>query len=122
MKVRENNIDAYFKTGVENASLSFDTNKGWRKLEKKRSRNIHKLVAMVAIVICLVSVTISLNLKPKISTPITNESLKRQKLKEYEEILSGNYIPPLICYDCNNEWLNPSDRKTSDVRWVIDSY
>lgn len=122
MKQQDNNIDVFFRSGVENSTLELDKKKAWKKLENKRSKKRIELI--VSIAVALVCIGIFLTIPTKKTDPafqISNEFYKRQKLEEYEKKLSGTYEETILCYDCNNEFINPQYKQVPEEQWILKS-
>jgi hypothetical protein len=100
MKQQTNNIDVYFKTGVENFSFGFNKEKAWERLNKKRDRKNKIKYATLLTIVVIAGLLFTFNLRQKEEEYITNEFQKRQKLEEYERKLAGKYEEVKICYDC----------------------
>ncbi len=102
MNRQENNIDVYIKAELENSSILFNKEEGWRRLEKKRKQHKTHSIISYAAAISLILIAIFLVKTRYDSKPhIVNEFQKRQKLQEYEKKLSGTYIEIEFCFDCN---------------------
>jgi len=103
MNIKDKNIDILLKSGIENESVFFDKETGWKHLSLKRKSVNQRNSILTSLTILMLSGLLSLPFLTKLkrSDYISNEFQKRQKLKEYESIMSGTYEELYLCHDCN---------------------
>ena len=110
----ENNIDNIIKNQVEQLGskdlpYKWNKNSAWERLQrrrKKRSQKWYYSVAAILVISFLLGSLFQYNSyrqdNPTISENAFEEYQKRQKLKEIESRMSGNYFNLDICLACDD--------------------
>ena len=123
MNQLENNIDTYFKSQVDTVIIGLDKDKAWDRLDRKRkARSIRYYAMAVAAVVLMVLILLLPDEKHDKNDYAMSDIEKRQKLREFEEKISGTHIETIYCYNCSWEVLRSQTRKDSRNYIKLDVY
>ena len=123
MKQLENNIDAYFKSKLDPVIMKLDKDKAWKKLERKRTGNkIGYYFIAVAASVLIGLILVIVDIPHKENENILSDFEKRQKLKEYEMVISGTYVETLLCYNCSGSIMESQIKQVPENKWIIEVY
>jgi deoxycytidylate deaminase len=123
MKKMENSIDTYFKTKVDPVILEWDKNNAWEKLERKRTRNKIRYYSIPFAATIIVGLLLIIPKKThKENDSGMSDFDKRQKLREYENKISGTYVETLLCYDCSGEIMKSQIKQVPEKQWILEGY
>ena len=116
----DNNTDKIFKKRIEElsgipSSIKWNKNNSWKRLQGKRRRKSMIRFTYYAAAIIIIGLIISNVYLGKIK-PLFNhnkdeqyteisEFEKRQKLKEIEVKMTGEYTSTIICYNCDDIYI-----------------
>jgi hypothetical protein len=123
MKQDDNSIDMFLKSGLESVNIDLNKDKSWEKLSKKRTIQKVKHISFAAAAVFIIGfLLITPEISHKNEKSKMSEFQKRQKLKEYENKISGTYIETLFCFNCSGEILESQTKQVPEDQWILQTY